>query len=155
MASTTVRSRSHDASFDGFGRRAPTHRSLVRPTRPIAARVHHSRATSREIVDGDRPNRRAIDRNDSPPARPREISSRSVNDNRNGDRTGSRAGGRRITRRCFATPCDAPRPISLPINRLGNPCAANSAIRHFSNSDNRSAMTHLPIDPTRSKEVMR
>jgi hypothetical protein len=56
-------------------------------------------ATSREIVDGDRANRRAIDRNDSPPTNPREISSRSANDNRNADRTGSRAGGRRNTRR--------------------------------------------------------
>jgi hypothetical protein len=36
-----------------------------------------------------------------------------------------------------------------------SPRAANSAIRHFSNSDNRSAITHLPIDPTRSKDVMR
>ena len=46
-------------------------------------------ATSREIVDGGRPSRRAIARNDSPPANPREISSRSANDNRNADRTGS------------------------------------------------------------------
>jgi hypothetical protein len=60
-------------------------------------------ATSREIVDGARPNRRAIPRNDSPPANPREISSRSTNDNRNADRTGSRARGRRINRKCFAT----------------------------------------------------
>jgi hypothetical protein len=29
------------------------------------------------------------------------------------------------------------------------------AIRRRSNSDNRSAMTHLPIDPTRSKGLMR
>ena len=48
----------------------------------------------RETVDGARPNRRAIARNDSPAARPREISSRSTSDNRNGDRTGSRGGGR-------------------------------------------------------------
>jgi hypothetical protein len=40
----------------------------------------------------------------------------------------------------------------MPINRVVHPCAANSAIRHFSNSDNRSAITHLPIDPTRSKD---
>jgi hypothetical protein len=54
--------------------------------------------TSREIVDGDRPNRRAIARSASPLARPREISSRSVNDNRNGDRVRSGTGGRRNTR---------------------------------------------------------
>ena len=45
--------------------------------------------------------------------------------------------------------------MSLAINRVVNPRAASSAIRHLSNSDNRSAMTHLPIDPTRSKDVMR
>jgi hypothetical protein len=52
--------------------------------------------TSREIVDGDLPSRRAIERRDSPPARPREISSRSVNDNRNGERCRSGTGGRSI-----------------------------------------------------------
>lgn len=46
------------------------------------------------IVDGARPNRRAIDRNDSPAASPREISSRSPSDNRSGDRFGSGFGGR-------------------------------------------------------------
>jgi hypothetical protein len=51
--------------------------------------------TSREIVDDDRPSRRAIDRSVSPPASPREISSRSDDDNRNGDRTGSGTTGRR------------------------------------------------------------
>jgi hypothetical protein len=53
------------------------------------------RATSRTIVDGDLPNRPAIDRRDSPAASPREISSRSRNDNRNGERIGSGATGRR------------------------------------------------------------
>jgi hypothetical protein len=43
-------------------------------------------ATSRDTVDGERPKRDAIDRIDSPAANPREISSRSVKDNRNGDR---------------------------------------------------------------------
>jgi hypothetical protein len=60
-------------------------------------------ATSRETVDGDRANRRAIDRNDSPPANPREISSRSVSANRNADRTRSGTAGRRIARRLLAT----------------------------------------------------
>jgi hypothetical protein len=100
-------------------------------------------ATSREIVDGDRSKRAAIDRNDSPPANPREISSRSDNDNRNADRTGSGAGGQRISRRCFAT-AYRPRPISFAINRVVEPCAANSAIRHRSNSDNRSPTTTPP-----------
>ena len=42
--------------------------------------------TSRLTVDGARPIRRAITRNDSPAASPARISSRSNNDNRNADR---------------------------------------------------------------------
>jgi len=38
------------------------------------------RANSLETVDGERPSRRAIDRTDSPAARPTAISSRSEND---------------------------------------------------------------------------
>jgi hypothetical protein len=95
------------------------------------------------VVDDARPNRAAIARNDSPPANPREISSRSTSDNRDAARTGARRGGRRISRRCFATtPC--PRPISFAINRVVDPCAASAAIRHRSNSDNRSATTQPP-----------
>jgi len=47
------------------------------------------------------------------------------------------------------------RPISRAISRNGNPSAANSAIRHFSNSDNRST-THLPIgsNPIESGDAM-
>jgi hypothetical protein len=110
--------------------------------------------TSLEIVDGDLPSRRAIDRRDSPPASPREISSRSVNDNRNGERLRSGTAGRNIARRLLRTALCA-RPISLPISRAGHPCAANSAIRHFSNSDNRST-THLPIgsNPIESGDAM-
>ena len=48
----------------------------------------------------------------------------------------------------------AARPICAPISRLGNPIADNRAISSFSRSDNRST-PHLPIDPTRSKDVMR
>jgi hypothetical protein len=102
LASTTARNRGQAASFDGFGRRI---------RRTAARSAVHDRyrfgppfaATSRTIVDDDRPSRRAIARNDSPLTKPREISSRSTNDNRNADRTGPRAGGRRITRKYFAT----------------------------------------------------
>jgi hypothetical protein len=51
------------------------------------------RATSRDTVDGDRPNPTAIARNDKPATRPREISSRSTGDNRSGDRFRSRDRG--------------------------------------------------------------
>jgi hypothetical protein len=51
--------------------------------------------TSREIVDGTRPNRRPIDRSESPAAKPREISSRSASDNLSGDRVGAGFGSRR------------------------------------------------------------
>jgi len=45
--------------------------------------------TSREIVDSTRPSRRAIDRSESPAAKPLEISSRSASDNLSGDRFGA------------------------------------------------------------------
>jgi hypothetical protein len=148
LSSTTARNRGHAANFDAFGR----HNLL---TAALSARHARYRrrpplaATSREIVDGARPNRRAIARNDSPPTNPREISSRSTTDNRNGDRTDSRTGDRRINRKCFAT-AYRPRPISLAINRVVDPCDANSAIRHRSNSDNRSAIT---TPPNRSNSI--
>jgi hypothetical protein len=67
-------------SFRRFGRRARRHAACSArhpryPTRPPL------RATSRLTVDGDRPIRRAISRNDSPARTPREISSRSTRDN--------------------------------------------------------------------------
>ncbi len=75
----------------------------------------------------------------------REISSRSPNDNRNADRTGSRAGGRRINRKRFASHITAALPDLLrDQTRSVEPCAANSAIRHRSNSDNRSDITAPP-----------
>jgi hypothetical protein len=54
------------------------------------------RITSRETVDGDRPNRHAINRSESPATIPREIYSRSASDSRSGDRLGSALGGRCI-----------------------------------------------------------
>jgi hypothetical protein len=53
------------------------------------------RAISRDTVDGARPMCRAIARNDSPLAAPREISSRSSNDSRNGERDRGAKGLRR------------------------------------------------------------
>ena len=50
------------------------------------------RATSLETVDTDRPSPAAITVRDSRPARPREIDSRSSNDNRNGGRALTRRG---------------------------------------------------------------
>jgi hypothetical protein len=51
-------------------------------------------ATSRDTVETHRPRSPAIARNDSPPAREREISSRSLNDNRNRERVASGRAGR-------------------------------------------------------------
>jgi hypothetical protein len=77
----------------GFGRR------ISRTARRSAAHARYrSRppfaATSRHTADGARPTVRAIARTGHPAARPREISSRSASDNRNGDRRGSRLAGR-------------------------------------------------------------
>src|SRR4249920_3524576 len=78
--STCARSRGHRASLATFGRRARSlarrcarqPRYLLRP--PLAW-------TSREIVEGARPTRPAMARNDRPASRPERISSRSVADN--------------------------------------------------------------------------
>jgi hypothetical protein len=56
------------------------------------------RATSRDTVDGARPSRRAITRNESPAAIPREISSRSAGVTCSRDRFASTGSGRRIER---------------------------------------------------------
>ena len=69
LASTTARSRSQVASFDGFGRRA-------RASASTSARQARYRRrpplllTSRVTVEGARPSRAAIARSDSPPATP-------------------------------------------------------------------------------------
>src|SRR3954454_14937492 len=72
LASTTLRNRAQLASLADLGRRA-------RSRAPVSASQARYRlrpplaATSLEMVDGARPNPRAIPRSDSPAARPREI----------------------------------------------------------------------------------
>src|SRR5918993_3993120 len=87
------RSIGFDASLQGLGRlagchacrSAPAARYFLRPPLP---------ATSLLTVDGSRPRRAAITRNDRPAARPREISSRSSTLKRTARRrpAGSRGG---------------------------------------------------------------
>ena len=88
LLSTASRSRGHRASLAGLGRR------ISRTARRSAAHARYRprppfAATSRHTVDGARPSRRAISLTGSPAASPREISSRSASDSRNGDRRGS------------------------------------------------------------------
>ena len=143
-----LRSRAHDASFDGFGRRA---------RRTAALSAGHARyrrrppfvVTSREIVDGDRPSRRAIDRNDSPPARPREISSRSVNDNRNADRF--RLRDRRATQHTDIAPHRAMSPPDLFTDQRDSATPAPTAPR-FATSPTPTA---VPRHTSRSIQLDR
>ena len=98
----------------------------------------------------------AITRSDSPPASPREISSRSANDNRNGERRRAGTGGWRN----FTTHAHTARwlrPISFAISRPGSPVAANSAIRARSTSVNRvpKATTTSHVDRTHHRLVLR
>jgi hypothetical protein len=99
--------------------------------------------TSREIVDGARPSRRAIEQSDAPPARPREISSRSTSDSRSGDRFDSGFRGR-SSLLMYLRIAHRDRPISVWITHAGVCAAHSSATRSFSRSDNRST-PHLPI----------
>ena len=76
--STFPRSARFVASFAGFGRAARSQAAacaLVARYRPDGSAL---RPSSREIVDGERPSRAAIDRIDSPAARASAISSRSA-----------------------------------------------------------------------------
>src|ERR687898_1446249 len=70
------RSIGFDASLQGLGRLARCHPSRSAPAARYFLRPPLP-ATSLLTVDGSRPRRAAITRNDRPAARPREISSRS------------------------------------------------------------------------------
>jgi hypothetical protein len=94
-----------------------------------------------------------MERSDSPPARPREISSRSTSDSRSGDRLGSRFGGR-CNLLMYLRIAHRDRLISLWITHAGACAAHSSAIRSFSPSDNRST-PHLRSDQTRSTVLLR
>jgi DNA invertase Pin-like site-specific DNA recombinase len=99
---------------------------------------------SAQSVDGVRSRRPAIERSDSPAARPREISSRSASDNRNGDRVGSRFGRRCRRLICRSTACRET-PASWRITQAGAPSAHSSAILALASSEIHS--TPQPPDP--------
>jgi hypothetical protein len=123
--STSATSAPHNDSFVALGRRA--HRCARRSApiaryrcRPPPARI------SRHTVDGARPNALAIARADSPTAIPREIRSRSSNDNRCGE-------------------CTTRRPIN----------AASCPIRHADECANpNSAITSLTRAPARNRATI-
>jgi hypothetical protein len=104
--------------------------------------------TSRDTVDGDRSNPPAIWRNDWPATRPREISSRSAGDNRNGDRFRSRGAGRDNANTARRIAC-RDRCTSSHNRQNGTPSNNNSAIRSRSFADSRS--THGLPDPEPNK----
>ena len=126
----------------------PPQRRPIRRQRPIAAPTA-VRDDLTAIVDGTRPNRIAIDRNDSPPASPREISSRSHNDSRNADRTGSGFGtrcNRNTYRRTACRECGTAR------NNIhgGAPSATSCSMRFLSPHASKPPRQHLPVNRTRS-----
>jgi hypothetical protein len=85
LAATSSVNATREASFIGFGRVARDHAA----TSARAARYARGpplAETSRHTVEGERPSAAAIARSDRPAARPREISSRSVNVNRSSQR---------------------------------------------------------------------
>jgi hypothetical protein len=78
--------------------RLPLPRFIVRMGLRPTVRADTARSLSDDTVDGARPSRRAIARNESPAAIPREISSRSAGVTCSRDRFGSIGPGRRIAR---------------------------------------------------------
>jgi hypothetical protein len=114
------------ASLATFGRRArrpACHRAVVVRYSSTPPRVAASRRSSREIVDGARPSRRATSRTPAPPARRTAISSRSANDKY---RPGS---GIRLTGRIpppsrnQRVPAAGDTPASMPASSPGIPFA--------------------------------
>jgi hypothetical protein len=100
-------------------------------------------ASSRDTVEGALPSPAAIDRSDFPPATPREISSRSSNDNRNGDRGGvglASRSNRLILRRI----AHRDRSSSRCNNQAGARTSSSFLSCTVSLSDHPST-THLPI----------
>jgi hypothetical protein len=99
-------------------------------------------ATSRVTVDAARPKRRAIPRIESPTAKPREISSRSVSDNRIADHSGSGTGRRNLADATWVRIVDGGRLNRRLIDRNDSPPSNRSQISVFSDSDNLR-ITHL------------
>src|SRR4051795_5797192 len=77
---TTARSRGERSTANSLGRSRPAHAASCAAVARYRARPP-CRATSREITEESRPNRRPISLYSRDSARPREISSRSVNIN--------------------------------------------------------------------------
>ena len=135
------------STASGDGTAAPPPCPRPRPDSGAAA-VRRDLATT---VDGDRANRRAIARQRLTTGQtPRDLLAFSATTTATA--TASALAPAADASRAHASHTVArPRPISLSINRalpplrrqLRDPATAP-------NSDNRSAMTHLPIDPTRS-----
>jgi hypothetical protein len=139
LRSTTLRRRRHCTSFARLGRNARrcaprsagNARYFARP--PLAF-------TSRQTVDADRPIPQAIVRNARPAANPREISSRSANDNRSSQR--SRGLGRLPPASAMNFRSDEfCRPRCLAMRLTGTPASRISQIVFRSSSENRTTPT--------------
>jgi len=149
LVSTASARRGHSSSFITLGRLA------LRLDARCATTARYPRRpplvlTSRDTVEGALPSRRAIERNDSFPASPLEISSRSAIDNRN-ERHSTR-GLRRLqpdeTKRVRIV--DGDRPSRRLIDRCDSPASHQSHKSSRSTPDNPST-AHLHRDKTRSR----
>jgi hypothetical protein len=89
------------------------------------------------MEDGARSSDRAIVRQESPAANPRETSSRSVNDNRRSDQTVGASG--RVPSIFFTRSCTAPwdRPMALAITFIASPRSHRSQTSECSAALNR------------------
>ncbi len=142
LSSTSARNFELVANKQGCGRRARPHaarsaRCARYPLRPPLP------ATSRDTVDGARPSRLAITRNDSPRATPREISSRSTSDRCRSARR--RGGGRTPPASSNSRRIDDPfLPRRRAIDRVSSPACRRSHTSAISASVNLLDTPHLP-----------
>jgi len=98
--------------------------------------------TSRDTVEGDLPNLDPIERNDSPPAIPREISSRSTDDNRSEHHSPPGFGRFQPDAINWVRTVDGDRPRRRLIDRCDSPASHRSHNSSRSETDIRST-THL------------
>ncbi len=139
LSSTNFRSSVFAANLAVFGRRTRCHAARSAPSARWRPRPP-LRVTSRHTVDAARPRRPAIDRNHSPAATPREISSRSVNAKHRLERR--RGTGRTPPESSIIVRTDDDsRPKRRAIDRIASPPCHRSHTSALSDSENLRTTT--------------
>src|SRR5664280_2691307 len=144
LASTTRRSLEQAASLAGLGRQGPS-RARVWASQARYDERPPLALTSLDTVDEARPSRRAMWRADSPPAMPREISSRSTSDNRASTHSVGTRGRTPPVLAIRSRTALWERPTALAMGRMYSPASYRSQTSACSAAENRTYISHLLI----------